>query len=168
MEKNTSSHFVVEYNHTTKKFEIDEDTTWAKFDDGRVFIDGKGWLEPDSQSKLGEEVGIANSKLSELLNAFDTNKEISVPMLSINKTDIENCMPEMDEIEEENFNNLTKTQLEEIAELAREELERELGDTFWDSWTDAVNTASRIVLGSENESFDLLDKTISEVDLSQD
>lgn len=166
MTKNIQSHFVVVYNHLTNSFEIDEDTTWSKFQDGRVFVDEKGWIEPDSKSKLAEEIGDASVVLNELLASFNPNKEISTSIFSINKVDVINSLPDIDKVLTE---NITQSQLEEIAEMARESLGEELDDVFWESWSDAVCSASQIVLGRENDNddFDLLDKTMSEVDLPQ-
>ena len=76
--------------------------------------------------------------------------EFEVGILSINSFDIRNSFPD----EERNIlNNLTQEQIMEIAPLAWEKMRSELGDVFWEVFSDSIREATMEVLNLEFDDY---------------
>ena len=76
--------------------------------------------------------------------------EFEVGILSINSFDIRNSFPDE---ERSILNNLTQEQIMEIAPLAWEKMRSELGDVFWEVFSDSIREATMEVLNLEFDDY---------------
>jgi len=69
------SHYVITYDHTTGKFEMDADTLIAHFPDGTIYDENCGWFYPEENSTFEEDEFMGSTLLEEAiekLNKFES------------------------------------------------------------------------------------------------
>ena len=67
-------HYVVVFDTVSGKYSLDIDTELARFDDGTVFIDGKGWQQSED-TEFDIEAYERWEQLRAILNDFNNSVE---------------------------------------------------------------------------------------------